>query len=342
MGRGEQASVAEGWPLPEYLNFEQGAALLGALENRWRSQANSLSLHNAPGVPEQVEDLEADLAAMRHWFDPTATGGRLRPLLEAVPKSEGVVPDGFDTLWLRIPGRGELVTPEGRAALWCLRHAIPEDTSKPETDVWIDPGWTRTANEVLLERYRSWCQQRIRAVAKLLAGEAGTGTLRPTAAGMLLVLLINRNTAAERAIPRPPDAARANAISTAMAAPALAYAHTLAGKARASHTGLDLYRGWALGELSRRLGSGLVTTNGIYLRPEAVEEAIARLEADLQRRPLAVRARVPQALEAALEEYERSRHVLDSLGLAYERPSQTAELVQRLISASGPRELVSP
>ena len=125
-------------------------------------------------------------------------------------------------------------------------------------------------------------------------------------------------------------------ISDAIAAPAAAYATTLTQTGRTGTRTLDLYRGWPLGELRRRLGSALHRDfeTGIYLEPEAVNDAIERLIEDIQRRSPRLRARVPAALEATLEAYESRRPQLMGLGLAFERPAQTRRLFEVLRRAA--------
>jgi hypothetical protein len=175
-------------------------------------------------------------------------------------------------------------------------------------------------------------------VIALLTSEPST--LRPAAAGLLLVLLVNRNTAPERALPRPNDRRQLDTISAAIAAPALAYARTLTGSDRASATGVDLYRGWALGELTRRLGPGLHTglDEGIYLDPAGEGEALRRLADDIARRPAAARARAEAAVDAALREYASARPLLAGLALAHDRPSNTHRIREALVAAAHAHE----
>lgn len=327
------------WPPGEYLPTGPALQLLAELERRWEAQTALLPRQPDLSVGDEADDtavrLRDDLTAMAQWFDPTATGSRLRQALESLPEepeSDCVAPP---QLVLPVRSRAALVTPEGRAFLWCLRRADAAGAFRDaDAYVRLDPADSRAATASLVRQYAAWGTRRLVGVAALLADE--TATLRPTAAGLLLVLLVNRNTAEERSLPRPKDRTRRSAISAAVAAPALAYAHALAARKDAKSSGLDLYQGWALGELARRLGSGLVTDNGIYIRPEAEDRAIERLVADLARRDNATRSRVPNALDAALDAYENSRPVLHGLGLSHERTEHTRALQARLLRAALP------
>lgn len=325
------------FPLPEYMPTQLAADLLETLAQRWSMQVASAprmikrALSDGTASSDDAV-LRRDLDAMSLWFQPTATEKSLRAVLADLPPAEPPLFDAGDLLLPVRPDAG-LVTPEGRAALWCLVHAQQSGAfADADLYLWIDPATAAAAEKALLDQYRNWCLRRLKGVAGLLQDE--TATLRPTAAGMLLVLLINRNTAPERAVPRPSDESRRRAISAAIAEPALAYAHALTGREKAAESGMDLYRGWALGELSRRLGGGIETARGIYIRPEAEDRAVERLVADLRKRPPVVRQRVAAALDAALASYEKSRPVLSSLGLAHERPSNTAALRTRLLMAA--------
>lgn len=72
---------------------------------------------------------------------------------------------------------------------------------------------------------------------------------------------------------------------------------------------------------------------GIYLEPDSVDDAVDRLVTDIRRRPSRLRARVPAALSATLEEYERRKPQLAGLGLAFENPAYTRRLMETLLKA---------
>jgi hypothetical protein len=230
-----------------------------------------------------------------------------------------------------------LLTPEGAVVLELLRRAARRAAAVgalPGEPLRLDPDDIHRALLALADQYRSWTRQRLDQVVALLTTEPST--LRPAAAGLLLVLLINRNTSPSRALPRPKDPRELAAVSEAIAGPALAYARTLSGSVRASASAVDLYRGWALGELTRRLGPALHTglDEGIYLDSDAEDEALRRLADDVARRPVAARARVEAAVDAALSAYDAARPVLAGFALAYDRPSNTRRIRSVLVDAA--------
>jgi hypothetical protein len=292
--------------------------------------------------PLDREGLIDDLTLMRAWFDPTAKGERVREAVACVNVVRVELPFK-DTLLVRDVGSGRrLVTPEGRVLISCLEAALDEyEATKAVGPIRDEDSWLSFRNEdvaectlLLLTTYRSWSRRRLDDVVGLLTSE--TSTLRPAAAGLLLTLLINRNTDPSRALPRPSDPRMLEIISEAIARPATTYATALTDSNRTSARSLDLYRGWPLGELRRRLGPSLHSgfDSGIYIEPTAVEDAISRLVTDIERRPERLQARVPAALEATLATYEQLRPQLAGLGLAFENPAQTRRLIDTLQRAA--------
>jgi hypothetical protein len=357
----EQISEIDTWKLaremfgvPPIIELEDARILLHSLNKLFEAQIRAL-LAERPDVvmggeveraddeqPPDRRDLVRDLDLLRAWFEPTAKGAKIREALDLLPKVMVVVPFENSTIVFDCGQGRKLVTPEGRALMSCLKPAIENRVSaqhfQPETvrsaTVALRFDDVSACSAILLALYRSWTRHRLSDVVGLLASE--TSTLRPAAAGLLLTLLINRNTDVSRALPRPSDPRRLELISDAIAAPAAAYARVLSGSERTSSRTLDLYRGWPLGELRRRMGSGLHSDfdAGIYLEPSAVADATDRLIADIRRRPARLRGRVPAALEATLEAYESRRPILVGLGLAFERPANTHRLLAELREAA--------
>lgn len=288
---------------------------LGALLTH---QANSAKIDIR--APTEVHGwvLGVELAKFKIWFDPTAKGARLRSLLARLE----VVGRGMELpglVAIDLGGGRRLLTPEGYALLWLLAQAQADDT------VVFERSAVDAANLALLDLYRGWSRRRLEDVVGLLASE--TSTLRPAAAGLLFTLLMNRNTSPDRALTRPRNAEALEQVAGAIASPALAYASTLGGRTTA-RTSVDLYRGWALGELRRRLGPGFHSKldDGIWLDEAAVEIAERRLVEDVQRRDAKARGRVADALDAAVAAYERERPKLAALNLAFEQPGNTLRL----------------
>lgn len=307
-----------------------------------KGKASSLIFSTSGDRPPDRDQLLLDLDLLRAWFDPTAKGARVREAVTLIPSITAELP--FDhALLLTDAGHGRrIVTPEGRALISCLGPALEEygtlGTAHGHTD---DDSWIRLRDDdvgecasILLATYRTWSRRRLDDVVGLLTSE--TSTLRPAAAGLLLTLLINRNTDPLRALPRPKEPRQLQLISEAIAGPAAAYATALTESDKTGNRSLDLYRGWPLGELRRRMGMSLHSGlgSGIYIEPEAVDDAISRLVTDIKRRPVTHRARVPAALDATLDTYERLRPQLAGLGLAFENPAQTRRLLDTLRQAA--------
>ncbi|WHE37206.1 hypothetical protein [Microbacterium sp. BDGP8] len=280
--------------------------------------------------------LAEDLRLMKFWFDPIASGKRLRDILSSI-EPLGVSGEGIpDELLLAIDSERWLVTPEGRAVMWAIEASVDGnlDSFPDQTNIYISQGTIRTALVLVHDVYRDWNLQRITGVTGLLSAE--TATLRPTAAGLLLVLLLNRNTSPQRRLPPPDDPNASAEMTRAIAAPAIAFARELAGTEKASSRGVDLYRGWAMGEIARRLGAGLHrASDGVWIDPDYEDAARQRLIDALSDRPDRIRRRLPRAVDAALGEYERVRPVLSGLGMAHERPSNTRRLRDDIVAASG-------
>ena len=290
----------------------------------WQISAQLASSTNMSSLSQ----LDADLGAMKVWFDPVASGKRLRELFAVLPATSGSDSRLAGELLIQVGSDQWLVTPEGRAIMWAVEHvgintAVQDQFFLPDNVV-------RSALAAVHRVYRTWVLQRVSNVAGLLAGE--TATLRPSAAGLLFVLLVNRNTSRPWRLPSPSNPALSAEVSRTIAAPALAFARELSGTEKANERGFDLYRGWAMGEIARRLGTGLHKDGeGIWIDPEAEGAARARLIEALADRPPSIRERVPAAIQSALAEYERVRPVLASLGVAHERPSSTRRLVDEIL-----------
>ncbi len=280
---------------------------------------------------DQLRGLQSDLELLRAWFDPVAKGDKVRAAVAAVPDTRVPLPFEHAPIVAELPGGARIVTPEGRVLLYCLDAALSRlvEAGSGRT-VRLPSEEVERAIDELLEIYLRWTRRRFDDVIGLLKSE--TSTLRPAAAGLLFFLLLNRNTAPERALRRPRDERGLEVVSHAVHRVAGAYAATLTGR-ESSTRATDLYRGWALGELKRRLGAGLNSSfeDGIWLSPSAANDAIDRLRDDLQRRRGAAADGAKRAVKAAVDEYSRYRTALAGLGLAYERPASTRQLVDSLL-----------
>jgi len=341
---GPEGGIQRLFGVPTVLNGAEATALATALRSMLDTQLSTVPEMASRGVDEP---LSSDLAKLRHWFDPVSKGERIREALTALPRVHWPILQATSEIVLFVPdpvgeragqpGIRVLVTPEGVVVLYCLERALEQARQAralPGDPVTLAPVAVQAGLVTLANEYRDWSRQRIHQVIALLTSEPST--LRPAAAGLLLVLLLNRNTAPARALPRPRDKRQLDVISGAVSGPALAYARTLSGTKGGSGNGIDLYRGWALGELTRRLGTALHTgmDEGIYLDAGAEASALHRLADDIARRPPKARARVEAAVDAALEAYSLARPVLAGLALAHDRPSNTQRIRATLVAAS--------
>lgn len=312
--------------------------LLNALIELWNQQAAQLKAR--PRTFNELADfesLESDLVKLRHWFNPTATGRRLREAFDQLPqvRPNFVANFGnleeFGDLIEEVDARRVLVSPEGRVAMWIIAAGLSIAESTASDDLlWISQQQVTMAWATLHRTYLEWNRQRLRDVSGLLREE--TATFRPSAVALLLVLLINRNTAEERRLPAPTEASLSSDVSRAIAQPALAFTRALGGSrdSKADARGLEIYRGWAIGEIARRLGSGFHREDGIWIDESAVLIAEDRLVAALAGRP---HKQLRHALDALRNEYERVRPLLTTLGIAHERPSVTKRLVGKILRA---------
>lgn len=309
-----------------------GRTVVEHLLRLWNNQAPTMKApQRGRADVASYKTLEADLKSLRHWFNPIASGKKLRDSVEVLSAGPAATPLDLGDLVEQVDARRALITPEGRIALWLLVDALDAGPGSSEGGLWFESHKISTAWSTLASTYRNWNRQRLVSVTKLLQEE--TATLRPTAVGLLLVLLVNRNTAPERRLPVPTDRKVSNDISNALSKPVLAFANTFAGTTNAKASGIDLYRGWALGEISRRLGSSLhKDADGIWVEQELAER---RLIEALASRQTSQSPNLEAALNAALDSYQNIRPTLTSLGIAHERSSATSHLFTQISRAVG-------
>ena len=319
------------------LNLIDARGLLDSLIELWNSQA---SLIRASAYSRETVALSAsvdvDLTKLHYWFNPTATGKRLRESLELLQPSISPLATDLGNLVERIDSERALVAPEGRVAMWLLAAGLKhqaDPASSPNDTLWLSQRDIHSAWSKLTNIYRRWDRQRLVGVTSLLREE--TATLRPSVIGLLLVLLINRNTSRERRLPAPTDAQMSADVSRAIAEPALAFVRALSGErdSRADARGLEVYRGWAIGEIARRLGNGFHRDDGVWIDESAVPVAEDRLIASLVSRPPGQLRYVTTALQELIDSYQQVRPALTALGIAHERPSVTRRLVDRVSRA---------
>lgn len=307
-------------------------AVLDALIAIWNQNSGQIKAerHDRNSLTDG-DTVAGDIDKLHRWFNPTATGKRLRETfsdLQTTPEpmmSLGDLIEPIDT-------HHAVVSPEGRIAMWVLAAGthgrdLKLDATEP---LWLSQHQIARAWTLLTGTYREWNRQRLRDVTGLLREE--TATLRPSVIGLILVLLINRNTSRERRLPASTSRRLSDDITRALAEPALAFVEALSGDrdSRADARGLDVYRGWVIGEIARRLGTGLHREDGIWIDESAVAGAEDRLIAALLNRPEEQLPVVVAALDLLLAEYQRVRPQLTTFGIAFERPSVTLRLIEKI------------
>lgn len=331
--------------LPTVLPLSEARETRDYLQLIWSAQSRK-----GPRALRQVDALDSvastslatlqnELRLMKHWFDPVASGKRLRELVAEAP-DDVIDPKGVhaDTGVVQLGDGRVLVNLEGRAVLWVLSRSLQSvDGRGRDSTIVLPIEDCLFAIGAVEATYRDWTQAKIIAAAQLMVAE--TSTLRPSAAGLLLFLLLNRHTSEDRALHLPTDPGLSNSVSDAIAGPVLAFAKNLSGASKASDRGVDLYRGWALGEIQRRLGADLRRSRGrLWIAEEAIGKAIDRLSDAIWDRLGGDPEQIRRALEATLDAYETSRSRLSSLGIAYERPGNTARLFRELTVGSAARQ----
>lgn len=318
--------------VPMYLSTEDLRVTRTFLRDLWERQLAGLSkkslAHRSPLDAVGHDALTADLREMKHWFDPVASGSRVREIVFSAPTIGSSQPaySGFALMAVG-EGRG-LLTLEGRAILWVLDRSAPSWQDSQDSKTLLSSDDCFFAVAAVQSLYGQWARNKLKSASDLMAAE--TSSLRPSAAGLLFFLLLNRHTAEERGLPLPANQQMSDVVSDAIAGPVLGFSRALSGSQRASARGVDLYRGWALGEIQRRLGSDLRKSESrVWIEEAAIDRAVDRLAEAISGRvkdSLHLRA----VLHETLAEYESSRSRLASAGIANERPSTTARLMDQL------------
>ena len=308
------------WGLPRSWEPTAARELVDDLIGIWRAQMGRL-----PG------DVQADLSSLDTYFNPIATGRRLRQALADLPVTEGHSKYAGEPLVIAVGDTKHLVTPEGRLFLEFIRSQLKDRVG---STVHLSLSDYQEAQAELLALYRSWSQRRIRDVLRLQSDALGP-MLLPQSLGMILLLLVNGNTSSKRPLRRPSDPARLAILDAKTQDAIAAFADTLSpprGKRRRDQ--YSLYRGYALTEARRRLGSQRLVVNGndIFIAENAVKESLDRVIAELRRRGVSADL-AGRSFNALLHAYREARPTLAAYGLAYERPSATSSIRERIVDA---------
>lgn len=308
----------------------RGAGRLGLEAAQPRTEAEALAsaleaLWSATIGP--LRDLDGDLATLKHYFDPVATGARLRrDLARLAPAPPSALALGAPHV-LTVDEHRRLISPEGRVALAVLRDALLRD-SDPVLVADVD---VREAERRLLDLYRAWSRHRIDQVLALQSGS--DKPLQMPAVGLLLALLVNRADDPARAVWLPADAAELRRIDRAFIEPADRFAKTLMPSLKHNAAKESLRQGWWLGEITRRIPAALVAQDDrLYVVPGGHEQALELAARELSGRPVDAAA-VAEAFDVLVDTFRARVASLAAFDLAFERPNDTARLRGELIDA---------
>lgn len=298
--------------LPDAMTSTQAAALAGSLEALWNE------------IFGRVQDLESDLRDLRRYFDPVASGKRLRRLLSELPDAPSSARGLRGPHVLAVTETKLLITPEGRVALDILRRRLVngEDVIVLTSEALVP------SLESLVTNYREWSRHRLAQTLALLAGEAEP--LRLPAIGVLIALVVNRNIGPDRALPVADQQTR-GIVERALLEPAAAFAQRL-GAERLKIGKESLYRGWMLHEVGRRLPAALASGEAVSIVPGKEAAAVDLAARELARRDVDAAA-VAGAFDALVDGLRAHLPTLAPHGLAFERAPDTrrvrAELIER-------------
>ncbi len=305
-------------------------AELGLADSYLREDAERLSTAMADlwqAAIGPVDDFEADLRRLKSLFDPVATGARLRRELLALPPAPPSACSLPAELALVIDDERVIPTPETRAAMEVLSASdVGGGVVLFEEDAVFD------AHAALVRLYREWGRHRLMSVIALMHGDERP--LQVPAIGVAVALLVNRNTAPERALTRFSDRDDRRMVDETFFPPADAFAERVSPSTRRSQEKEQLIGGWRLHEVVRRAPEALVIEpDRVYIAPGAEAGLIDVLATALARRESLTAEALNSGLQALVAELRARLPRLETLGLTFERPHETARVVERLIGA---------
>jgi hypothetical protein len=278
-----------------------------------------------------AHSLDEDLDALFVFFNPIATGRRLRDLLADLP----AVPSVRSGL-LRPPiviGDEDdfLITPEGRVVFSVLTILLDQE----QGSIMIDPDVVFNAERRVYERYRRWGLQRLDSVLRLRSGKAQTIAL--PSLGWLLLLLVNGSRSRDTAVRRLADRAAPRELDNAIAAVVAAFNAVLDPGTKLDPRQCSLYGGFVPTEARRRLPGALGPEQEYnYILPEGEDRVFTLIAAELsrpQRSPPT--ARVLEAFDRLVDTYRRELPTFAALDQAHERRLETHRIRQRLEDSLG-------
>lgn len=301
--------------LPLSLQSDEARRLTKFLELAWWSNYS-----------RSIKMLDDDLKAMRQYFDPIATGRKLREQVSAVSRLPDAPSFAVDVGGLVVPlwENRFLIRPEGRVALEILQEAKLVDKH-----VVIEQRMLLAATQQVFEVYRALSMQRLEDVVGLLTGQE---PLQAQPLGVVLWLLINRCTAPDRAIHmRSVSPEYSTRIDEALRPPVEAFiANVSKTSSPRERRELSLYSAWQITEAARRLGPRLVTGASIYLAKDQEEQVIRVIVADLRRRRNLDLEQLRNALNAFYTAFRITVPQLAALGVYFELPHETRRMIAEI------------
>ena len=273
-----------------------------------------------------LKELNTDLNITKQFFDPIATGRKLRQHLASVSSlAANAQPDvNISGLVVSLGEDRYVLRPEGRIVIDVLQAA------ETNGDYVILPMRALLApTQLIADLYRQWNGQRLEDVLKLLSGSE---PLQAQPLGIALWLLVNRCTSPDRAIQvKKADADYSRRLDAALRPAVDAFASHLVktGEAR-ERKEFSLYSAWQLTEVARRLGPRLILGQQIYIAPGAEDAVIDILATDLRRRRAFDAEQLHVALETFHNAFKASAPQLATVSSFHEFPHETQRILSEI------------
>jgi hypothetical protein len=307
--------------MPLAMAEEDVAHAQGVLERAWRLQAQ------AP-----LGRFDDDLERLARWFHPRLRGPTLRDKLIALQPLEAGAAQLPETVLLPCGEDRFLLTPEGRAWLDCAQSA--RNDSRGQVIFSVDQA--APYERKLLDAYRRWTRHRLEDVIEKRTGEGAP--MLPPAAGIVLLLLVNRSLDRETAIRRVRDPDVQEKVDDVVADVLEPFADELGGESRRGRRRehFSLWSGYPLTEARRRLAGRLVLDRDegyVFIDGASEPDVVEFVARDIARRRGVDEERVDAAFRALVAAYRRRLDDLSGLGSGFERVGRTDALHDRLVQA---------
>jgi hypothetical protein len=275
--------------------------------------------------------LDDDLDALRRFFDPLATGKRLRGLLGDLSSSPQVRARLLAPPLVLGEPDSLLVTLEGRAALELLLLLVSETR---DDSIGIDSDSVCAAEHSVYERYRQWGLRRIEDVLALRSGRAEA--LRLPSIGLLLLLLVNGSHSSATALRPLSDRKRKERLDAAISTAVAQFCNALDERIRDPRH-FVLYSGYPLTEARRRLPGILhADPEGIYIPFPGEDRVLTLISSELRRPQRSFPThQVLAAFDQLVVAYRQELPVLAALDVAFEQRAETRRIRERLEALLG-------